>query len=161
MNQQALVTLCVLLGVAHGKSPEALLSQAHGKLRALQAKEPAAATVKVVLTSALLFYAAERGKNPKIRSLYDALVYVSTNISVGHSDIQARTPLGKMIGSALMTYGPSLAARALDPPSNEAEPAASDATLRELGLKLDAILEELARQRLERADREPSSLVTS
>lgn len=161
MNQQALVTLGVLLGVAHGKSPTALLSRAHRELRAWQAKEPATATVKLVLTATFLFFAAERGKNPKIRSLYDALVYVSTNISVGYCDILARTPLGKLIGSALMTYGPSLATRALDPPSNEVAPAASDAALHELGLKLDAILEELTRQRLERAGQDPSSSLTS
>lgn len=154
MNQRALVALGVLLGVAYGKNPDTLLSEAHRELRKLQSKEPATATVKLVLAASLLFYAAERGENPKVESFYDALIYVSTNISVGYSDILARTPLGKAIGSALMTYGPALATRALDAPSDEVEPAATDATLRELGTKLDRILEELAQQRMERSARE-------
>jgi hypothetical protein len=150
MNQRALVALGVLLGVAYGKSPDTLMVEAHRELRKFQSKEPAAATVKIVLGASLLFYTAERGKNPKIESFYDALLYVSTNISAGYSDIPACTPLGKTIGSALMAYGPALAARTLDAPAEEHEPVATDATLLELGAKLDRILAELAHQRTER-----------
>ncbi|MBL9111757.1 MAG: hypothetical protein JNM74_20905, partial [Myxococcales bacterium] len=60
------------------------------------------------------FYKAEKGVNPKVRTLNDALVYVSTNLSVGYCDIFAMTERGKQIGTLLMTFGPALAARALD-----------------------------------------------
>lgn len=45
-------------------------------------------TVATVLVGAYLFYKAEVGRNPKVTSFYDALVYCSpTNLSVGYSDI--------------------------------------------------------------------------
>lgn len=147
MNQRALVTLGVLLGTAYGKSPQALLSTLHQELRAYQSREPANAAVMVVLFGAAAFFAAERGSNPKVQSYFDALVYVSTNLSVGYCDIFAKTPLGKAIGSVLMTYGPALAARALDAPASSGESPATDAGLREVTEKLDQILCELVRQR--------------
>ena len=73
-------------------------------------------TVTAVLVASWLFYRADRGHNPKVTTFHDALVYVSTNLSVGFSDIFAQTPLGKVLGSALMTWGPALATRAFDPP---------------------------------------------
>ena len=75
---------------------------------------PTTNIVSLVSGAAVLFYLAERGHNDKVRDIYDALVYCSTNISVGYCDIFARTPTGKLIGSALMTLGPALAARTLD-----------------------------------------------
>src|SRR3954471_22399281 len=68
------------------------------------AEKPAQNTVAFVSAATLLFYIAERGHNPKVRDLYDAMVYCTTNLSVGYSDIFARTPVGKMVGSALMTF---------------------------------------------------------
>lgn len=94
-------------------APE-LLSEATDGLRALSREDPAAAIVWVVLAGAHAFYKAEKGHNPKVRTLADALVYVSTNLSVGYCDIFATTERGKRIGALLMTFGPALAARALD-----------------------------------------------
>jgi hypothetical protein len=147
MNARAMVTLGVLLGAATGKTPQSWLSEFHGKLRAMQSKEPANAAVSVVLLGAAAFYAAERGKNPKVESFYDALVYVSTNLSVGYSDVLARTPIGKAIGSVLMTYGPAIATRALDAPADAGGSPATDASLNKAVEKLDAILQELVQQR--------------
>ena len=100
---------------------------------------------------AAAFYAAERGNNPKITSFYDALIYVSTNLSVGYSDIFAKTDAGKTIGSALMAYGPALAARVFDPPHEARERVAegerSEAALRDIAGKLELILQELQQQR--------------
>ncbi len=154
VNDRALVALGLLLGVGTGKQPAEWLSSAHEYIRKKQAEEPMNSAAQAVLLGALLFYAAERGKNPKVRSFYDALVYVSTNLSVGYSDIFAQTPLGKTIGSALMTYGPALATRVFDPP-DEAENKARDeersqAALASIADKLDKILVEL---RAERASR--------
>lgn len=89
------------------------------------ADKPCTNTVSFVTASAVLFYLAERDHNPKVRDIYDALVYCTTNISVGYSDIFARTPVGKLIGSALMTLGPAMAAKTLDGPAS-AKPQAAD-----------------------------------
>jgi len=75
---------------------------------------PARNTSAVVLASAAIFYAAERDHNPKVKDIYDAMVYCSTCLSVGYGDIFARTPVGKILGSLLMTLGPALSGQALD-----------------------------------------------
>lgn len=97
--------------------------------------DPMGTVLSTVLVGSYLFYRAERGHNPRVGSYYDALVYVSTNLSVGYSDILARTPVGKAIGAVLMTYGPAMAARIFDEP--RAEP---DAPTRAVVERLDAIL---------------------
>src|SRR5687768_1089561 len=77
-------------------------------------EKPLQNTIALVALSSVLFYLAERGKNPKVLDIYDAMIYCSTNMSVGYSDIFAKTPLGKLIGSAVMTIGPGLASRTFD-----------------------------------------------
>jgi hypothetical protein len=68
---------------------------------------------------------------------------VTTALSVGYANLFPVTPLGKLIGGAVMTVGPALSARALDPPERGADPvaAANAAVL----ARLDAILAELRR----------------
>ena len=80
---------------------------------------PCRNTVAVVGLSSLLFYLAERGRNPKVNEIWDASVYCSTCLSVGYSDIFAKTPIGKIVGTALMTIGPALAAKTLDGPEQD------------------------------------------
>ena len=151
MNERTLLALGLLLGVGSGKRPEQWLSSAHQYVRDKQAADPMQAVVYTVLLGTAAFYAAERGHNPKIASFYDALIYVSTNLSVGYSDIFAKTEAGKAIGSALMAYGPALAARAFDPPHEARERAAdaerSDESLKNIADKLELILQELQHQR--------------
>ncbi len=113
----------------------------------MQAKDPADTAVKLVTLGAAAFYAVERDQNPKIRSYVDALVYVSSCLSTQACSIEAQTPLGKAIGSALRTYGPSIANRALTTPASGGEQPATDARLREVAEKLDQILCELVRRR--------------
>ena len=96
-------------------------------------------TLALVGLATLLFYQAEKGHNPKVEDIYDALVYCSTNISVGYSDIFAKTPLGKVIGSVLMTIGPAMAAKTLDGPRRAmGDPVQAEmlATLKEILAKL-------------------------
>lgn len=151
MNERSLVALGVLLGLGSGKPPEQWLESVHGYLRERQSEDPMNAAILTVLAGTAAFYAAERHENPKVNSLFDALVYVSTNLSVGYSDILAKTDAGKVIGSALMTYGPALAARAFDPPREARERASeserTEAQLRDIASKLEAILGELREQR--------------
>jgi hypothetical protein len=67
-----------------------------------------------VAVTSVLFFMAERGHNPKVRDIYDAMIYCSTCLSVGYADIFAKTPTGKLIGTFLMTIGPSMAAKTTD-----------------------------------------------
>lgn len=119
-------------------------------IRAFAHKDPIDAVLGTVLAASVLFYKAEKGHNPKVVTFADALVYVSTSISVGYSDILPKTEAGKLITTALQTVGPALAARALDPVEvGGAKPSTHDmqsATLE----KLDAILVELKAQRASR-----------
>jgi len=82
-------------------------------------QSPCRNAATLVGASSLLFYALERGHNPKVNDVFDAMVYTSTCLSVGYGDIFARTPLGKVLGSALMTIGPAMAAKTLDGPAAE------------------------------------------
>ncbi len=103
------------------------------------AEKPGENTLALLGLSTLLFYTAERGKNPKVGDIWDSLVYCSTCLSVGYGDIFARTPLGKIVGSTLMTVGPALSSRALDGPANDA----ADAKQTEILATLKQILAEL------------------
>ena len=75
---------------------------------------PCVNTAAVVAASSALFYVVERDHNPKVNDIYDAMIYCSTCLSVGYGDIFARTPLGKLIGTTLMTVGPALSGAMLD-----------------------------------------------
>lgn len=151
MNERTLLALGVLLGVGSGKPPEQWLQSAHEFAREKQAADPMNGAVLTVLAGAAAFFAAERGHNPKVKSFYDALVYVSSSISVGYSEIFAQTSAGKAIGAAVMTYGPALAARVFDVPHEARDRVAdgerSEAALRGIADKLQHILVELQRQR--------------
>jgi hypothetical protein len=71
-------------------------------------------TSALVAISSVLFFMAERGHNPKVNTIYDAMIYCSTCLNVGYADIFAKTPIGKIIGSFLMTIGPSMATKTTD-----------------------------------------------
>ncbi|HSY22126.1 MAG TPA: ion channel [Polyangiaceae bacterium] len=80
------------------------------------ANDPFDATVVTVLGGAFLFYLAEKDTNPKVKSYWDALVFISTCLSVGYADVFARTPAGKAIATAVMTVGPALSGAIFDGP---------------------------------------------
>jgi hypothetical protein len=103
-------------------------------------RDPFDATVVTVLGGSFLFYVAEKGHNPKVETYWDALVFISTCLSVGYADIFARTPAGKAIASAVMTFGPAMSGALLE------GPAATSATVEEK--KAEAPAELLAVQRL-------------
>lgn len=79
-------------------------------------RDPLLATASVVAIASGIFYRAEHGRNPKVQTYADALLYCSTSISVGYHDIFPRTERGKLIATCLHTIGPALAARTLDSP---------------------------------------------
>ena len=103
------------------------------------ADNPCRNTAALVALSSLLFYAAERDHNPKVNDVFDAAIYCSTCLSVGYGDIFAKTPLGKLLGTALMTIGPSLSSAALDGPAEQRR----DATQADILTTLKQILDRL------------------
>jgi hypothetical protein len=128
-----------------------------GSFRQMVADDPVDATVAVVLGGSYLFYLAEKDHNPKVRTYVDALVFITTCLSVGYADVFARTGAGKAIASAIMTLGPALSGSFLDPPARTTpateggRPPAADgttaakllATQEKLAVTLDEILSEL------------------
>jgi voltage-gated potassium channel len=112
-------------------------------------RDPLDALVVTVLGGSFLFYLAEKDENPKVTTYLEALVYVSTCLSVGYADIFARTPAGRAIATAIMTVGPAMAAKALDPPRDESPNKEADAAVavqKAIVDKLDAILTELKKK---------------
>lgn len=77
-------------------------------------ESPCRNTATVVGLSTVLFYLFEKNRNPKVNDVWDAMVYCSTCLSVGYGDIFAKTPLGKILGSTLMTMGPAMASKTLE-----------------------------------------------
>jgi hypothetical protein len=103
-------------------------------------ESPCRNTAAMVGLSTVLFYLLEKNRNPKVNDIWDAMVYCSTCISVGYGDIFAKTPLGKLLGSALMTIGPAMASRTLEGTESERRDAVQDqvlATLRQILSKLE------------------------
>lgn len=120
--------------------------------RELVLRDPLDSLLVTVVGGAYLFYLAEKGKNPKCESFWDALVFISTCLSVGYDDVFARTDAGKAIATFVMTFGPAMSGAALDPPAAEKKPDPPSPELlqslevqRAIAEKLDGILEALKR----------------
>jgi voltage-gated potassium channel len=124
----ALVALLLSLTgeVAGGSGPLGYAS-IKKEIKDAVARDPFDATVATVLGGAFLFYLAEKGKNPKVESYFDALVFISTCLSVGYHDVFARTPGGKAIATAVMTIGPALSGAIFESPPEDRSKADADA----------------------------------
>lgn len=124
------------------------VTEYEGRGRDLLNRNPLESLVALVAGGAAVYYAAERGRNDKVNTYWDALEYVATCASVGYSNIFPNTPLGKIVASLLFLVGPNLSARALDPPQPPQEPAVGAAPAELAGdanvvAKLDELLAEL------------------
>ena len=108
------------------------------------AQRPAQNTLIILGLAAVLFYYAERNDNPKVNTIYDALEYCSSSLSVGYTSIYPQTPLGKLVATLLMTYGPALSGAILDGPQKTTEP--HHATEEKVLATLEEILAELRRR---------------
>ena len=150
MNPRPLLVLATLAAATSPDLGRDALEQFKSGARERFASDPMGSVLTAVLGGAWLFYRAERGHNPKVNSYYDALVYCATNLSVGYSDIFARTSAGKAIGTALMTYGPAMTSQIFDAPVQPG--AAPEATSSDVVARLDRILEALEALRQSRAN---------
>jgi hypothetical protein len=111
--------------------------------------EPFTKLLALVGIGAAVFFKAEAGRNPKVNTIWDAFVYVSTCASVGYGDIFAQTPLGKAVGTFVMTVGPAMANAAFDGGriQREAEARAEAAQQAEMLEVMKQILEELRKNK--------------
>jgi voltage-gated potassium channel len=120
-------------------------------LKTAATTDPFDALVVTVLGGSFLFYLAERGKNPKVNTFVDALLFITTCLSVGYADVFACTQAGKAIASAVMTFGPVLSGAVFDGKGSEATAPAVPPELlavqNAIVDKLDAILGELRASR--------------
>ncbi len=118
-------------------------------LKAAVSSDPFDALVVTVVGGAFLFYLAEKDRNPKVRSYVDALVFLSTCVSVGYADVFACTPAGKAIASAVMTFGPAMSGAIFDDRGGDGAVASPEmlAIQRAIVDKLDAILGEMRASR--------------
>ena len=108
-------------------------------------RDPLDSLAAIVLGGSYLFYVAEKGKNPKVHSFWDALTFITTCLSVGYDDVFATTDAGKAITSFVMTFGPGISGAVFDPPAAEkaAEDAAALDVQKAILARLEAILEAL------------------
>ena len=104
-----------LVSAPQGTFPESL-GQVSDLVRKHADADPLRAGLTAVLACTVIFHRAECGVNPKVKSFEDSLVFCTTCMSVGYSDIFAKTPTGKTIASFLHTFGPALSTRLLDAP---------------------------------------------
>jgi len=116
MQRRPLYVLASLLAATEPDLGRGALARLKAGVRERYTDDPIGTTAVTVLVFGALFYRAERGKNANVRSLYDALEYVSTSLSVGYSKIFPETREGKLLATALMTFGPSMAAGLMDEP---------------------------------------------
>jgi hypothetical protein len=107
-------------------------------------RDPIDSLLATVLIGSYLFWVAERDANPKCSTYLDALVFISTSLSVGYDDVFARTDAGKAITTFMQTFGPALTSSALERRADAMEEHLE--VSQEMLDRLDAILEAL-RQR--------------
>lgn len=114
-----------------------------GGLEATSARltgQPCRNTLYFVGLTSLLFFIAERGRNPRVNTIFDATLYCSTCLSVGYADIHPVTPAGKALGTLLMTFGPSLVSKVMDGGKTESPDLQGEilATLRQILAKMES-----------------------
>lgn len=103
------------------------------------AKAPARNAAIVVMASAVLFLHFEKGQNPRVNDITDALLYTSTCLNVGYADVHPVTKAGKLLGTVLMTYGPALATRTMDGVTSNDDQSEILSTLRNILARLEQI----------------------
>ncbi|HSN97556.1 MAG TPA: potassium channel family protein [Candidatus Nanopelagicales bacterium] len=114
------------------------------RMRHAMVKDPIDSILATALLGSTLFLAAERGVNPRCQTFLDALVFVTTSMSVGYDNKFPQTEAGKAIMSFMQTFGPSMAASALNPPDAGDEGLALNRAMLD---RLDKILDALSAQR--------------
>ena len=86
-------------------------------LRTWAKKDPIDALLATVLGGGIAFYLAERHSNPACKNPWDGILYMATALSVGYDNLFPTTTTGHALATFVQTFGPSLAANALEEPA--------------------------------------------
>ncbi len=73
------------------------------------ANQPVESLAVVVVVASVVYWLAERDRNPRVSSFAEALWTVSSTLTVG-TDVVRESTVGRLVGTVLMTYGASLQA---------------------------------------------------
>jgi hypothetical protein len=111
-------------------------------LRAWAKKDPIDALLATVLGGGIAFYLAERHVNPACKNPWDGILYMATALSVGYDNLFPVTTTGHALATFVQTFGPSLAANALEAPAadDRAASAAQNAVQLAILERLDRIV---------------------
>ncbi|WP_437618774.1 hypothetical protein [Sorangium sp. So ce1151] len=131
------------VGLAAGGAGELSYEQLKQRFRSAMTRDPVDSLAVMVLGCSYLFYQAEHAENPRCAGYVDALLFISTCLSGGYTDLFARTPAGKAIASFVTTFGPTLATSALGAPAGASAPQGTQEQGRAILERLDGILEAL------------------
>ncbi len=113
-----LLSIGAILAAQGGEDSE--FASLKNQARELATRDPIDTLLATVLGGGLLFHHLEKGKNPRCNTVWDAILYVATSLSVGYDDVFPKTQAGNALASAIHTFGPALAAQALQPPASRA-----------------------------------------
>jgi len=105
------------LALFNDLGPGSDYANAKTKLRSWAKDEPIDALAAVVIGGGFAFYLAEKDTNPGCRSPWDGILYMSTALSVGYDNLFPTTTQGHALATFVQTFGPSLAANALEEPA--------------------------------------------
>jgi hypothetical protein len=105
------------LGLAMFTDPGNDFTKAKSMLRTWAKDEPIDALAAVVIGGGFAFYLAERDTNPGCKNPWDGILYMSTALSVGYDNLFPTTSAGHALATFVQTFGPSLAANALEEPA--------------------------------------------
>lgn len=106
------------LALFNDRGPDSDYTKAKVALREWAKEDPIDALAAVVLGGGFAFYLAEKDTNPGCKSPLDGILYMSTALSVGYDNLFPTTPAGHALAVFAQTFGPSLAANALEEPAS-------------------------------------------
>ncbi len=130
----------IALAFASGDSDASAIKQ---RLRTWAKDDPIDALFALVVGGGFAFYAAERDTNPGCKNPWDGILYMATALSVGYDNLFPTTTAGHALATFAQTFGPSLAANALEPPAAEERAAEAEQARVQLAIleRLDRIVQ--------------------
>ncbi|MBA3540459.1 MAG: hypothetical protein H0T79_12685 [Deltaproteobacteria bacterium] len=96
-------------------------------LRRWAKEDPIDALFATVVGGGLAFYLAEHERNPACANPWDAILYMSTCLSVGYDNLFPVTSTGHALAALVQAFGPALSERAFDEPAAVVKAAADEA----------------------------------
>jgi voltage-gated potassium channel len=114
-DSNALLPLALAFLAVDGS--EGGFTQLKTDVRTWAKRDPIDALLAMVVGGGIAFYMAERDTNPACATPWDGILYMSTSLSVGYDNLFPTTTTGHMLATICQTFGPALAAQALEEPA--------------------------------------------